>query len=353
MSDLSAKFTALEAALASQAETTDGLIDTVETKLQSIFDELDLMLINNAVNTRALLAALGAINPCAPCPTPSLVVPLPSTDPVANNPDKCKRTQAFLHAMLEVFTALDVMSAFAIPFNPSLISDAIGEVITALGNSDTTPLPSYPEAVRIVGDGINYVAGNFLVGDTLVNVFSALIFDLRDAIYSASDPSAARSAYDAIIDASDAPSYTKPLIKDAAYAALWSYYFDPASTPNLTGYDGAVCEDTGPCDDLHGALPTVTNVAGTFLVVQPADPYGPNPQTFTAGDFNGWTFTVTENTGSGDLHLSYYTAAGIFVGGSTVTMIGDFLHPTNPTAAVGFYKTFTTGCSFTIQACPP
>jgi hypothetical protein len=253
MSDLTTKFAALEEQLSAQAAATNGLVDTVEAKLQALFDELDIMLINNAANTKALLKAMAQNNPCASCD--AALIAVPPTDPTSNpvDEDKCLRTQAFLHAMTGVFTVLDTMSAFGVPFTPSLIGDAINQVAADLENGDTTPLPSFPEMVQIVGDGINYVAGGFLVGDTLVGYYTPLILDLRDAIYAADSPAAAQSAYNALIDAQEGiPGYAKPLMKDAAYNEMWSFYFDPTSGINTTGYDGSVCAPTSDCVTIFG-----------------------------------------------------------------------------------------------------
>lgn len=242
MSDLTAKFASLEEQLAAQAAASDALVDTVEEKLQFIFDTLDVMNENNAVNTRALLAAMHANSPCSDCEPVDISVPPTDDTGLVLNEDKCKRTQAFLHALEEVFTVLDTMSAFGVPFTPSLITNAINQVITALANGDTTPLPSYPEMIRLVGDGIIYVTGGFLVGDTLIGYYMPLIFDLRDAIYQAPDAGTAQGVYNDLIDSTDAiPGYAKNLMKDAAYNELWSFYFDPSSDVNLDGYSGTVC----------------------------------------------------------------------------------------------------------------
>jgi len=269
MSDLTAKFTALEEQIAAQAAATDALIDTVEAKLQLIFDTLDVINVNGAVNTRALLAAMHQNSPCTTCDPVDISVPPTSPDDNPVNEDKCKRTQAFIHAMTEVFGVLDVMSAFGVPFTPSLITDAINQVITALANGDPTPLPSFPEMIQIVGDGVNYVAGGFFVGDTLAGYFAPLVFDLQAAIYAATSPAGAQSAYNSVIDASEAiPNYAKPLMKDAAYNELWSFYLDPASDVNLTGYDGSICAPEGECVTI-----TVPEDEGTSTYVFSGDTY--------------------------------------------------------------------------------
>jgi len=241
MSDLTAKFASLQAQLSTQAAEMQLLVDTVEPKLQFVLDLMDTMIVNNAANAQAILSAIGQSGACAICPTPPLLIPPtdPTTRPV--NQDKCKRVQAFLHAMQEVFTVLDVASSVGIGFSPQLIIDAFNQVIADLGNTDETGLISFPEAVQLVGSLINYTASNIFVGGTLSGYFAPLVLDLRDAMYSPTTPAATQSAYNGVIAASSVPGYAQNVLIDAAYNALWSYYFDPASTPNLAGYDGFAC----------------------------------------------------------------------------------------------------------------
>jgi len=256
MSNLTDKFTAFEEQTATEAAAVQVDLNAIREQLDLLNTQIDILSVNAAANTRAILAALSMNSPCAPCPTPSLDVPPvdDTTNPI--DEDKCKRVQAFLHAMQEVYTVMDTISAFGVPFSPTLISDAIGQVITSLANGDETPLPSFPEAVQLVGDGINYVAGGFLVADTLVGYFTPLILDMRDAIFTSSSPIAAKAAFDGTIDGSEIPGYAKPLMKDLAYNALVSYYFDPSSDPNLTGYSGTVCA--------LGSCLTINSEAVTF-----------------------------------------------------------------------------------------
>lgn len=241
MTTLTDKFTAFEGQTATEHDETIATMGDINDVLALINTAIDTLNNNAATNTRYLLAAIASQDPCKDCTAPDISVPAVGTDPNPVSQEMCKRTQAFLHAMSEVYTVLDTMSAFGVPFTPSLIGTAFNQVITSLANSDTTPLPSFPESVQIVADGINYVASGFLVGDTLVGYFTPLIFDMRDAIFLTSTPSAAKAAYNGIIEGSAIPGYAIPIMEDAAYNALWSYYFDPSSDPNLTGYSGTAC----------------------------------------------------------------------------------------------------------------
>lgn len=354
MSDLTAKFTALEEQLAAQASTMEGYVDTVEAKLQLINDNLAVLQENGAVNTRALLNAITASGGCIPCELPSLVVPpiVSGDNPVDVN--KCKRTQAFLHAMEQVYTTADIISGFGIGWNPTLYTDAMSQVIAGFDTGDTPDTPSWPEANQIVNYAIEYGIGNFLVGETLSNYFSSIRNDAKNAIYSALDIDGDRSAYIGVLATSSIPGYAQNLLSALAYQNLWNYYFDPASTPNLSSFDGTDCLSIGSCQDWDGETPWVTNFAGTFLVRQPPFPYSPNPLTFSIGDFFGWTLTLTSYTGTGDIKISYYDTDDVFHAGHDFVTLDESWTLDFHTNAIGVYMVVEGGIAeFHFAACPP
>jgi hypothetical protein len=324
MTTLTDKFTAFEGQTASEHDETIATIGDINDVLALINTAIDTLNNNAATNTRYLLAAIASQDPCKDCTAPDISVPPVGTDPNPVSQDMCKRTQAFLHAMSEVYTVLDTMSAFGVPFTPSLIGTAISQVITALANGDTTPLPSFPESVQIVADGINYVASGFLVGDTLVGYFTPLLFDFRDAIFLTTTPSDAKAAYNGIIEGSSIPGYAIPIMEDAAYNALWSYYFDPSSDPNLTGYSGTACTvPSGACftrDLIHtDSVPSGSTVElvvddfglfeGNVTTNSSSGPVTRTEPAFFAGNLLNWTIEVlighaTVSYRAGDLSSS-------------------------------------------------
>lgn len=334
MTDLSAKFSTLEEQLAAQASTMEGYVDTVETKLQALFDQLDLMLINNAANTRYLLAALAASSPCSPCPTPSLSVPPVDGSEHALSEDKCKRAQAFVHALLEIATVTDAISAFSIPFAPQLIIDAIDEVITAIGNGDPTPLMSWSEASNFVSQAIVYIAGNFLVGGNLVSMISDLAFDIRDVTYNAPSPADAKAAYDALIDASDVPDYAKGLLKAFAYNDLVTFYFDPLSSLNTTGYSGTACNEILPTDCV-----ILTSVAINIG-------FGDRQTIALSPSWSGFTAYNDDHTLGVLVYAEAHPGASIYT--TPITLDSTWLY-----VAQGKFWFTREGPAFDLRFCPP
>lgn len=311
MSDLTAKFTTLEGQLADQAAATEAALAAIQTALDFINAQLDTQTLNNAANTRYLLSALSQNSPCVDCEGASLVVPPTDTAGQEQSEELCQRIQAFLHAMDSVYTALDVMSAFGIGFSTTLLTNALNEVITALANSDTTPLPSFPEAAQIVGDGVSYVASNLLVGHTLVGLFAPLYFDLLKPMFLAGNAAAAQAVYNGVIDGTSYGIFERRLLEHAAYNSLYSYYFDPTSTPNLTGYDGSICftaiPDITECTQFTSQNYVIPGV-GTFQAVQSPPMSGTYPWAMT-GDIYGFTIEMVVGEIGGD-HSAVYSIYG-------------------------------------------
>ncbi len=313
MSDLTDKFNALETQLATQDAAMEVALTSINDALALIATDMELSLENAATNTRAILQALASLDPCACGTTPTLVVPPPITTPIAANTELCQRIQAFLHTMQEIMTVLDVASTFSVGLNFSLISNSFNEVIAAIEGGSTVPAISFAEASQLLNDMINYVIGNLLVGDTLSSLFSGQLLDLRDGMSAGTDAVSMQSLYNGVIDASSLPSYVKPVFKHAAYNDLYSFYFDPGTTPDLTGIDGSVC---GLTDCTSGTSHTgvTTGGSGPLSVIILPSPFN----TTNSGGFatwsenavctdplNGWTIQTTvaihvyEGCGSG------------------------------------------------------
>lgn len=356
MSDLTAKFEALEEQLDAADAATQAKLIAMQEALDLINAQLDTQTINNAANTRYLANALAQNNPCVDCGGTSLVVPPTDGTGVLPSVDTCKRVKAFLHAMGEVFTVLDVMSTFGVGFNTSIITEAFNEVIVALANSDTTPMPSFPEMVQIVGDGVSFIATNILVGHSLSELFSALVPDMIKPMFAGGSASGAQSAYDSIIDASDYSIWEKRLLQHSAYNELFSYYFDSGSTPNLAGYDGTTCETP-----LHSITEctVLTAVAdnwgyGDYYLILPAIPHA---YYFYAipGDFYGWTFELLTGGGGGGVVFGHFESAGAESPTFTIIVDGIAHLFTDHSTALYIRTLYTPGgfIPFTVRVCPP
>ena len=362
MSDLTAKFTDLKETLAAQASATDALVDTVEPKLQAIFDELDLILVNNAANTKAILAALGQSASCFPCPTPSIVVPPVDTTVNPIDSDHCKRSQWIIAAIARILTNMDTLQSFNVVGTFNVINDAISEIIAAISAGDTIPLPSFPETVNIVGDYVSYAGERLFSGVSLMDQFAPLESDLITAVYVSTDAGSAQSAYNASIDSSGASNGAKLLFKAVAYNALWSYALDPASMPDLSGFDGGVCSfPSGTCYTLVGELVTVPAIpASEYGIVGSFGPFIAfdtvnsssgevvwDKPTFYAGDLDGWTIETLV-----DHSQVQYRAGGIEDAGGfafTTPQAVDGIPGALPSGTGSFH--IRNGAAFTVRIC--
>jgi hypothetical protein len=355
--NLTAKFTALEAQLSSEHTAVMDALSELSAQIGAVATNTDLALVNGAVNTRALLQALGANSPCGCSTPPTLLVPPIGTTPIGIGSDQCKRIQAFLHTVQEIVTTLDAVSSFSISLDFTLLNNSINEVVTSIESGSGLPVISFPEGVQLVGDTITYVADNLLVGGSLSAYFASVLLDLRSGMALGTSADSMQSLYNGVIDASALPSYVKPVIRDAAYCSLYSFYFDPGTTPALGGYDGSACGGT-----LHGITScqifTSTSIALDGATFQYLDlPVATStPVWGIEGDFFGWTLEILEQVGAhntrffgvdsdGTLHLHHNLAhdEGIY----------DVVDHNFGIAIISTYDGTSADWAFTIKICPP
>lgn len=241
MTNLTDKFETLENQLFTQSEAIKLLVDDVEGKLDGIYTLLDTINNNNATNTKYLLDALGGIDPCANCDSGPLIVAPPTTNPFFPGEASCKRAQAFVSFMDSVTSVLDIVSGLGTGTFPSLITKAYTEVIESSSMYGGVPLISYTEGVQLVGVLINYSISNIGRADTLNAQFNTLKSAIQSATFNSTSADSAKAAYASVINGSALPSDEKMVLLGAAYDGLFTFFFDPASDPDLTGFSGTAC----------------------------------------------------------------------------------------------------------------
>lgn len=348
MTDLASKFSALETQLTAQNEAILAAMSTLSGTLASIDASLSTLNDNGATNTQYLLAAIGQNNPCNPCPTPSLEVPVISPTPHPVNADKCLRTQALLYCIEQLCVKMDALSAFSVAFAPQLLIDAFNEVYAEFFAADSVPPPSWIEALGLVANAVSYVAGNILVGDTLTGAYVPLLEDLRQAIFLTSTPADAQEAFISVIGSGVAHSGTANLLDALAYIELFNYFLDPANVIDTTGFDGSVCGLPSGCLTFTPEQwIEVATESGTSLVPDlriygftfESNPGHFNP-VWVNFDFSLWTWTY----GGAGL---YYTEA-IGTGYNSTLPAGSF-----PDFGTTQLTVFTAAVADDLQLCPP
>lgn len=369
MSDLTAKFGALEAQLADQQSALLAALSAAQSALDFINTQLDTQTINNATNTRALLAAMGQTGACFPCPTPSIIVP--PVDTVVNpaNEDRCKRAQAFVATIHNILAAMDTMQSFNVIGTFNVLNDAISEVIAAVAAGDTVPLPSFPETVNIVGDYVSYAGERIFSGVGLIEQFSPLESALISALASTSTTESAQSAYNAVFDASSVSLAGKLLFKAVAYSALYNYFFDPATLPDLSSYSGTACTLLGCVTQSsvnttlppRGGTKELANVIGPVIGFSAADtitftgfpPYIWDADVIWVGDAFGWTFNWQSG---GPFDIDAVDSSNVSVFHTTLAFETPVftwsVHTARVMVAVNLIDT-SPNPSFSMEACPP
>ena len=150
-----------------------------------------------------------------------------------------------------------------------------------------------------------------------------------------------------MIDSSSLPSYVKPVIKQVAYNALYNYYFDTGTSPDLTGYDGSLC-GFSECQDIASSPITTSGFSGNGIVW---------PSPFNATNNNGagaWSANVfcTDNlvgwTITADQNIRIYESSGSTHDDLNV----GFTHTCGVTTFLIVYDA-GNGTPFTMTICPP
>lgn len=311
MTTLTDKFTAFETQVGvNHAELMAALID-MQAALDLVASNTDIALENGAANTKAILAALGQTGACFPCPTPSIIVPPIGTTPSPINTDKCQRSQAIIATIEMLLANMDTLQSFNVIGSYNVITDAISEIIGTIAAGDTIPLPSFPEGVNIVGDYISYAGERLFSGVGLVEQFTPLESAMIAGLAFSSDASGAQAVYNGIIDASSASNGAKLLFKALAYTALWTYYFDPDSMPDLSGYDGEACggglQGIVACQDFASSYEHVNDHDESFIDVPvhfDGTPFG------IEGDYYHWTMDVLEAVSGHPVSLYWHESDG-------------------------------------------
>jgi hypothetical protein len=334
--DLTAKFEAFEAQVAAEHTATLAKLTTMEETIGLLNTALDTLNNNGATNTRYLLAAIGANSPCTDCEGNSLIVPPLSNDPLTISDELCQRSQALLAAIGAIVQKFDILSNFGVGFNVTNLRTAFSEIISGLGEPSTVPGPSYADMTSMASWSISFATSNFLDGNSLYGYFNSVIFALRDAIYSAASPSAAKSAYSAVLSAQGWNFGVAQLLDAIGYADLFNYYLDPASDVNLSPYDGSICAEIPPttCFMRDSQLITIGGFPAQFLLM---------PHVYI-----GWQVRVTG---------TYRTIHLYGDGDPSATIDTSFHTMTEANFNIGLQKfLFSNGRTdepYTLEFCPP
>jgi len=357
MTTLTEKFTALEGQLNDDADVNHSDNLNIVEQLELIKDSLASINSDLLLFKAQMAAQSPAIDPYACCTPPSIVIP--SVDPTSNpvNQDRCKRAQAFVHAMHEIAGVFGAATDSGIFWSPSVVIGGIQEVITALIEGETVPLPSFPEAVNIAGDAINYGLSNIGRGHNLQSQFDSISSGMVNALYFTSTAGDAQSAYFSIVDASGLPNDEKLLFKALGFNALFSYFFDPESTPDLSPYDGTICSGSLPditvCTQFSSTCSLGTDGhTRAHLLVPPAS----TDLNYILGDYFGWTFKYISGVSGIGLNIYRKTVVGgsdLFVTSIAIGNQWTILDHTAEIQVVAPAEPDDACHPFVVEVCPP
>lgn len=349
MSDLTDKFTTLEGQLATQHTAVIGGLDDILNRLDAVNVGIDLLINNNATNTKLLLNAIAASAACSPCPVPPIAGTPPVTTPGSINANWCRRVQAFL-AVIDLFaTYADSLGELANAFTPGFVTGIIEEIRTTTGDSGI-PVPGWIDTLTIASAGVNFIVNRALLGGSLHASFDPIRDDLQAALFASGNASEAKSAYDAGIDLAPGLAASQPLLKQLGFSDLMNHFFDPASSPVVDGYNGTVC-GAFACYTFTNADCIVVDTEDGEKVIPDWTIYGlvieSNPghdnAIWTPGNWRGWEWTITNN--GADV---YHVAGGNSPedGFQLTGTFGNLLQ-------IPSHLTFVSSAPFSLEFCAP
>lgn len=348
MSDLTGKFTTLEEQLTAADFIRNELLNAMYSTIAAFDTDIATIRDNNATNARLILNALAFHSSCSTCPS----VPLTSTPPMdtttAESDEFCQRVQAFLAYVSRCCDYADNVGTLASVFTTGFVTSIIDQIRVDLSDSGI-PYPGWMDTVVIAADGIDFVINRAIFGGGMHATFDPLLLDLQSAMYAAGSPSGAKSAYDAIVDASDSTGVANVLLKGVAYGDVVNYFLDPSSTPNLAPYDGTVCPNPG-CYTVTSQLTTFGSDGTSSAIVWPGiiestdhtpASYYTNRNVWAITNLVGWTYTCDIETEAVD---NWAFSSTVIPAGVTHTF------PNTDHAVI--YKNGSS-VEFTVVLCPP
>lgn len=241
MSDLTGKFAGLQGQMSDANTDTQSKLTAIVGALDFLNTQIETLNLNGATNTRYLLQALAGLDPCAECAPGGLIVTPPTTDPFFPGAESCKRAQAFVSFLGAAASILDVVSGLGTGTFVSLVTNAYNEVIESSAMFAGVPSITFTEGAQLVGLLVDYGFTNIGRGDTLRGQFDTLASAIQSATFNTTSAASAKAAYQGVINSSGLPADEKDVLIGMAYDGLFTFFFDPASSPDLDGFSGTAC----------------------------------------------------------------------------------------------------------------
>lgn len=313
----------------------------------------DTMINNNSLNAQRLLIAIAANDPCKSCDIVPIEPPPLDVTPQTPNQEHCQRMQALIYALLRFTVKLDVLSSFGLGFSPTVIRDAITEIYTELGVSGDLEFPSLGEVAQLAGAGAAYIVSNIFSSTSLPFEFQSISDELLTVLYDTDNASAGQSAYRSFLDGSGLDSTVIQLFKAMAYTSIFNLYYDSTNDLDVSGYDGTICAPEEELTCYTFTPEQCTTIAGHYgtrwipdwsiydVPVVAANVYGDLQAIH--GEWAGWTF---EGAGT-SLYFYQETGdgTGVYVGMATSGTVGG---------SGSFNLVFQSDVgAFSLTLCPP
>jgi hypothetical protein len=232
-----------------------GIRSDMNEQLTAIFNTLDTINNNNALNAQRILAIMLQTACDCDSTTPLLPLPIDTTPIELANDEKCQRIQY----LLDLFRSFVIVTGSYLALNGNITSSQVNSLLSSvLAEVDITDteLNDMPVSTR---NSITYLLNSEgTPGDVNAALFYAinstdLLIDMRQALYSEDNASAGHSAVIAAIGAYE--PYPDGVLSAMFYSGWANVMYGALPVIDASMYDGDICDPDAP--ELIMAIPVI------------------------------------------------------------------------------------------------
>jgi hypothetical protein len=361
LADVSDQLGSILALLENNATRDTGYYNTSLSELGMINNNLDLIITNNSLNAQRLIAAIYATFCECATDAPLLSPPLDVTPTEIINDDKCRRIQFYLSVFGNWLNKIANYGASGAAITSSTLTTLLQLVVADAGivatGAEVGAAGGIPGIVVGAVVGLIAVAAYTIGGSWLIdyaNQFNdpTLRDNMVQAMYAATNADEGYTAFKSTLLAG-----MDTIPAEVIYSLWWSAWsndvYSGSPVVDDSAFDGSICAPDSPCDEVTSNN-IISNEAGTFYVIDPADPYPPNAPTFNQGNYNGYTITLISANRTKTVVVGAYNLSGSYFGVGSLVNQFDTCTVGYDTLAIGYYSETLAGDGhYTLQICAP
>ena len=339
-----------------------GIRSDMNDQLTAIFNTVDTINNNAALNAQRTLAALAQLYCPCDATAPFLPPPLDTTPTSAEGQAKCRRVQFFTDLFITYITRIANYVNSGAAISGRALNDALqgvlggqgistGELATAAIPESVTSTAVDQLANQIIVDGRANVRYG-LLGITTLEVTRAI----QLALYGATNAADGKIAADAAFATALTGNKYYEIFQTLFYSAWANDTYSDVPVVDDSIYDGTICVTTLPeiteCTTYSSTRITADGHEFEAIILPPTSEFY---DWAIAGDYQGWTLQIKTGTEGRGVRLVWLDSGGTLHLVPTQAPGADASSLTDHTSGIGIITSDFDGNAFpfTFQICPP